>query len=1058
MYSRRRHGLERPGMGFVLLVLCLHGFTALAAKAQSMPLCGPITGGDVTCNDSTYTGTRVPPGTGPGTQPINYQGVFTSDVQVNVGQINLAVTGLPAIALRPLTGSTAIATIFARNFGTIQTTQAFGNILVASENSSSHVIADVGGTGRVVSRAPNTWGVTATVATPNSATSSLTARATAKVGGTVEIDVRGAQSHGAFAFENCNGAAPCISPARVDTEVFVGDNASISAWGFRNIGLFATTLGNFAKGDATVSLTGNAAVRTVGDESNGIEARIHGRSGTGTSTALMTNGSIITNGLNSYGVLAENRGPTGSATATVTGGTILTQGEDSVGVLAQIAGFALNLTEQYNPKNPDGSSVTNADGSLFLVNRTVRLANDSTAPASVQIGAAATVSTSGKASDAVRVATVGSGALSVDAAGRLAASGQDASGIRVNTAGGQGYTVRITGGSVTGGMGAGAGIRAVAGSAANGVIEVGTALIDGTASGRAIVAQGAGSKRISAGPSSDIRGGIEMTGGDNRLELVGTDLSRISYLRSDHMASPQTTPSATVVLSGIGGTVNGSIIEGWQSLMLTGAAPIALEGHFTLGRAGDTDGGLVVAPGAALTAAGQGQPLTIDGQVVNGGTLRLPGPDSARSMSINGAFRNQGDVVLSADLSQGTSNALTVNGPITGLTRLRIANTASTALASAIEKMRPLFMNGDFPSFVIELYQDGKGLMPFDLIREPGGAFVPVPKAAVGPYEAMNAALPQVAMETLTPVRTRFAGALSRQTPRLSTKTAFTASGAAAPTRTRTPVWADLDATRNKATLEESQTGSSYTQTIGAFNGGGTFVLNATEGGTLYGGLSFSALTATTETMSEGGTGTLDTTGYSFGASLTYLAESSFFVDAQVQRLSLTTDITSVPTLTGLPDVVDDVGSDGYAVSVEVGRSFAASDTLSLTPTFQVRQASVTTDAFTDGTGLAVPEQTQDLTQARLGLLATLDTGDTGDTTWTAGFGLTRTFGDTLDFDVSGVTFTSEQPPLAVDVRLGVTYALNDLTSLSASASFNQGLDDIDYSQAQVHVGLTVRF
>ena len=1054
MYSRKRNGLEQPGMGFALLVLCLHGFTALAAKAQSMPLCGPIAGGNVTCNDSTYTGTRVPPGTGPGTQTINYQGVFISDVQVNVGQINLGVTGLPAIALRPLTGSTGTATIFARNFGTIQTTQAFGNILVASENSSSHVIADVGGTGSVVSRAPNTWGVTATVATPNSATSSLTARATAKVGGTVAIDVRGAQSHGAFAFENCNGAAPCVSPTQVDTEVFVGDNASISAWGFRNIGLFATTLGNFAKGNATVSLTGSAAVQTVGDESNGIEARIHGKSGIGTATALMNNGSIITNGLNSYGVLAENRGPTGSATATVAGGTILTQGEDSAGVLAQIAGFAVNLTEQYNPKNPDGSSVTNADGSLFLVNRTVRQANDSAAPASALIGAAATVITSGMASDAVRVATVGSGALSVDSAGRLAASGPDASGIRVNTAGGQGYTVRVTGGSVTGGTGAGAGIRAVADNAANGVIEVGTALIDGTASGRAIVAQGAGSKRISAGPTSDIRGGIEMTGGDNRLDLVGTDLSRIPYLRSDHIAAPQTTPSATVVLSGIGSTVNGSIIEGWQSLMLTGAVPIALEGRFTLGRAGDADGGLVVAPGATLTATGLGQPLTIDGQVVNGGTLRLPGPDRARGMVINGAFRNQGDVVLSADLSQGTSNALTVNGAITGLTRLRIANTASTAMASAIETLRPLFMNGDFPAFAIELYQDGKGLMPFDLIREPGGAFVPVPKAAVGTYEAMNAALPQVAMETLSPVRTRFAGALSRQTARLGTKNAFTASsGAAAPTRT--PVWADLDAVRNKATLEESQTGSSYSQNIGAFNGGGTFVLNRTEGGTLYGGLSLGALTATTDTMSEGGTGTLDTTGYSFGASLTYLAESSFFVDAQVQRLSLTTDITSVPTLTGLPDVVDDVGSDGYAVSVEVGRSFAASDTLSLTPTFQVRQASVTTDAFTDGTGLAVPEQTQDLTQARLGLLATFDTGDS---TWTAGFGLTRTFGDTLDFDVSGVTFTSEQPPLAIDVGLGVSYALNDFTVLSASASFNQGVDNIDYSQAQVQVGLTIRF
>jgi outer membrane autotransporter protein len=140
---------------------------------------------------------------------------------------------------------------------------------------------------------------------------------------------------------------------------------------------------------------------------------------------------------------------------------------------------------------------------------------------------------------------------------------------------------------------------------------------------------------------------------------------------------------------------------------------------------------------------------------------------------------------------------------------------------------------------------------------------------------------------------------------------------------------------------------------------------------------------------------------------------------------------------------------------VEVGRSFAASDSLSLTPTFQVRQASVTTDAFTDGTGLAVPEQTQDLTQARVGLLATLDTGDS---TWTAGFGLTRTFGDTLDFDVSGVTFTSEQPPLAIDVGLGVSYALNDFTVLSASASFNQGVDNVDYSQAQVQVGLTIRF
>jgi fibronectin-binding autotransporter adhesin len=113
-------------------------------------------------------------------------------------------------------------------------------------------------------------------------------------------------------------------------------------------------------------------------------------------------------------------------------------------------------------------------------------------------------------------------------------------------------------------------------------------------------------------------------------------------------------------------------------------------------------------------------------------------------------------------------------------------------------------------------------------------------------------------------------------------------------------------------------------------------------GGALVAGLTAHYGEASAEVGSRFGGGDLDTKAYGLGATLTWYGAGGGYLDAQGQASWFDSDLKS--DLLGAR--ADGVGGQGYGLSLEAGRAFAATEGLSLTPQAQLTYSSIDFDTF----------------------------------------------------------------------------------------------------------------
>ena len=138
----------------------------------------------------------------------------------------------------------------------------------------------------------------------------------------------------------------------------------------------------------------------------------------------------------------------------------------------------------------------------------------------------------------------------------------------------------------------------------------------------------------------------------------------------------------------------------------------------------------------------------------------------------------------------------------------------------------------------------------------------------------------------------------------------------------------------------------------------------AMAGGQLVGGLTAHYGEGTAEVGSRFGDGDIDTKAYGVGATLTWYGAGGGYLDAQAQASWFDSDLTS--DLLGRR--ADGVGGQGYGLSLEAGRAFAAGGGLSLTPQAQITYSSNDFDSFVDPLETAVSAGEGESLQARAGL------------------------------------------------------------------------------------------
>lgn len=177
------------------------------------------------------------------------------------------------------------------------------------------------------------------------------------------------------------------------------------------------------------------------------------------------------------------------------------------------------------------------------------------------------------------------------------------------------------------------------------------------------------------------------------------------------------------------------------------------------------------------------------------------------------------------------------------------------------------------------------------------------------------------------------------------------------------------------------------------------------------------------------GSGSIAATGLSAGGTLTWFADSGFYLDAQAQVSLFGSRLSSS---TANRTLVFGNGGSGYGASLEVGQQIALGPNWSLTPQAQLAYSEVRFDSFTDTFGAAVSLDHSRSLIGRLGLAVDYDIkgrDEAGRGTSTRFYGtadLYYDFGGGNTATVSGLHLANSNDPLWGGIGIGGSHSWGD--------------------------------
>ncbi len=169
--------------------------------------------------------------------------------------------------------------------------------------------------------------------------------------------------------------------------------------------------------------------------------------------------------------------------------------------------------------------------------------------------------------------------------------------------------------------------------------------------------------------------------------------------------------------------------------------------------------------------------------------------------------------------------------------------------------------------------------------------------------------------------------------------------GASGGTSDNRRAWARIEGSRVGLQPDGDLIGTAdYAMDVWKLQVGVDGAVRETDDGVVIGGLTFTYGKVSTDVTAEAGDGSIDTEGYGFGGTLTWLGDDDLYVDGQAQAMWYESDLASATT----GDLASGNGGFGYALGVEVGKRLAGRGDWTVTPQAQIVWSSVDFDAFTD--------------------------------------------------------------------------------------------------------------
>lgn len=463
-----------------------------------------------------------------------------------------------------------------------------------------------------------------------------------------------------------------------------------------------------------------------------------------------------------------------------------------------------------------------------------------------------------------------------------------------------------------------------------------------------------------------------------------------------------------------------------------------------------------------------------------GGTI-APG-NSIGTLTIAGDYTGSGGIleiesVLGDDAS--ATDKLVVTGNTSGSTNVRVINLGGAG-AQTTEGIRIIEVGGvSAGSFMLlgsytfegapaivagayayRLYQGGVST-PADgdwylrsALLNPSGPATPLYQAGAPLYEAYVGVLQNFnALDTLQ----------QRLGNRSWSDTAADGDVSRRSVGAESGTWGRIMARRSGTDPKYSTTGADYDSGIWQLQAGADGTLYSGDAGSLIGGISMRYGTISADVSSVYGSGSIDSTGYGLGGSLTWYGNTGFYIDAQANATWYDSDLFSAAAGRSLV-----AGNDGfgYALGLEAGQQVALGGNWSLTPQAQLTYSSIDYDDFRDVFGSDVALARSHDLKGRLGISADYEDSwkdDANQTSRLHAYGIANlyyNFQSEARTTLSGVSLSSEPEALWGGIGLGGTYSWgNDRYALYGEALVDTSLRNFGDSYALTgRMGFNMRF
>lgn len=463
-----------------------------------------------------------------------------------------------------------------------------------------------------------------------------------------------------------------------------------------------------------------------------------------------------------------------------------------------------------------------------------------------------------------------------------------------------------------------------------------------------------------------------------------------------------------------------------------------------------------------------------------GGTI-APG-NSIGTLTIAGDYTGSGgtleiESVLGDDAS--ATDKLVVTGNTSGSTNVRVINLGGagaqttegiriievggvsagsfTLLGSYTFEGAPAIVAG---AYAYRLYQGGVST-PADgdwylrsALLNPSGPATPLYQAGAPLYEAYTGVLQNFnALDTLQ----------QRLGNRSWSDTAADADMSRRSVGAESGTWGRIMARRSGTDPKYSTTGADYDSGIWQLQAGADGTLYSGDAGSLIGGISMRYGTISADVSSVYGSGSIDSTGYGLGGSLTWYGDTGLYIDAQANATWYDSDLFSAAAGRSLV-----AGNDGfgYALGLEAGKQVALGGNWSLTPQAQLTYSSIDYDDFRDVFGSDVALARSHDLKGRLGISADYEDSwkdASNQTSRLHAYGIANlyyNFQSEARTTLSGVSLSSEPEALWGGIGLGSTYNWgNDRYALYGEALADTSLRNFGDSYALTgRMGFNMRF